>query len=218
MEKIKGINFEWFGHDAFRLTRNEKVIYLDPYKIEQEEDADIIMVSHEHYDHCDVDSLKKLCTEKTTLVTTPLAKEKVKELPGKKKYLTPGEAVTVNDINISAVHAYNVNKFRSPNTPYHPKGKKLGFIFTVNGTRVYFAGDTDPIDEMEDFKGIDVALIPVSGKYVATADEAVEIVEKIKPKLVIPMHVGLGIGSLDDAKKFKKKVGSLAEVKLLEVS
>lgn len=216
--QIKGINFTWFGHDAFRLAVDEKIIYLDPYKIEEGEEADLILVSHEHHDHCDVDSLKKLSTDTTTIVTTPLAEEKVKDLQGKKIYLTPGEETTVTGFTVTTIPAYNVDKFRSPGKPYHSKGKKLGFILEIKGTRIYFAGDTDPIDEMEELDDIDIALLPISGKYVMTVDEAVEAVEKIKPKIAIPMHVGRGIGSLDDKENFKEKVGSLAEVKMLEMS
>lgn len=216
MPTIKNIDLTWFKHDTFRLLADGKVIWTDPYQIKERKKADIILVSHAHHDHCDVDSLKKLCTDDTTLITTPLAKEKVDALPGKKKYLEPGKGITVDGVKVKAVHAYNVNKFRSPGTPFHPKGKNLGFIFEVHDTRVYFAGDTDPIKEMEDFGPIDVALIPISGTYVANVDEAVEIVKKIRPDVVVPMHVGRGIGSLDDRTEFKKKVGSLAKVKLLK--
>lgn len=215
--KIKDIDFRWLGHDCFRLQLGDTILYTDPYKIEEGEKADIILSSHEHDDHCHVPSLKKLCSKETTLVTTPLSKEKVKDFSCKKKYMTPGDSITVGDINIDAVHAYNTNKFRSPGKPYHPKGKKIGFILTINGTSVYFAGDTDVIDEMEDLGEIDIAMLPISGTYVMTVDEAVEAVKKINPEITIPMHVGKGIGSLEDTKEFKEKAGSHTVVKIVEM-
>lgn len=215
--KIKGMDFRWFGHDTFRLQLNDTVIYTDPYKLEKTDEADIIFSSHEHHDHCDVDSIKKIATENTTIITTPLAKEKVEDLQGKKVYLTPGDEETVKGVHVKAVYAYNVNKFRSPGTPYHPKGKKLGFLITVNDITIYFAGDTDVIDEMEDLGTVDIALLPISGKYVTTVDEAVEAVKIIQPEIVLPMHVGAGIGSLDSIESFKEKVGSLAQVEILEI-
>lgn len=215
--KIKGIDFRWFGHDTFRIQVDDTVIYTDPYKLEKADEADIILSSHEHHDHCDVDSIKKIVTENTTIITTPLAKEKVANLPGTKLYLTPGNEKAIEGITIRAVPAYNVNKFRSPGTPYHPKGKKLGFLISVNDTTIYFAGDTDVIDEMDDLGPVDIALLPISGKYVMTVDEAVEAVKKIRPNIVIPMHVGADIGSLDDTEKFKEKVETLATVKILEL-
>ena len=108
--------------------------------------------------------------------------------------MNPGDKQVVDDITIEAVHAYNVNKFRSPGVPFHPKGFGIGFIITTEGRRIYFAGDTDFIPEMKTFENIDYALLPIGGTYTMDEQEAVEALTAIKPKVVIPMHYG------DDAK------------------
>jgi len=107
---------------------------------------------------------------------------------------------------IEAVPAYNLNKFREPGTVFHPRAeKRLGFIAALDGTRVYFAGDTDFIPEMKSIK-CDIALLPVSGTYVMTAEEAAEAAKAINPKIAVPMHYGAIVGSEADAKKFKSLV------------
>jgi L-ascorbate metabolism protein UlaG (beta-lactamase superfamily) len=110
----------------------------------------------------------------------------------------------VKGIPIEATAAYNINKFRSPGVPFHPKeSRHVGFVITLDGVRVYHAGDTDCIPEMNEVRA-DIALLPVSGTYVMTAEEAVEAVKILGPALAIPMHVGRGIGSLEDATRFKE--------------
>ena len=112
--------------------------------------------------------------------------------------------------------AYNVNKFRSPGVPFHPKeAGNVGFVIAVEGQRIYHAGDTDVIPEMEAIE-TDIALLPVSGTYVMTAEEAVEAAALIKPKVAIPMHVGRGIGAHDDAERFKEKAPVPVEVLPIE--
>jgi L-ascorbate metabolism protein UlaG (beta-lactamase superfamily) len=125
---------------------------------------------------------------------------KVKEIRTAK----PGQKITVDTVLVETVPAYNVNKFRSPGQPFHPKQEQmLGFIVTMNGVRIYHAGDTDPIPEMEGMK-VDIACIPVGGTYVMIAEEAAEAARRIKPKIAIPMHYGSIVGNQGDADKFKK--------------
>src|SRR6266568_4845916 len=120
------------------------------------------------------------------------------------KSVKPGDKLAVGDITLEAVPAYNLNKFREPGKPFHPKEDgKVGFILSAKGVRIYHAGDTDPIPEMKGFK-TDVALLPVSGTYVMTPEEAAEATRMIKPKLAIPMHYGAIVGSENDAEKFKQ--------------
>ena len=119
-------------------------------------------------------------------------------------------------IPIRAVPAYNINKFRSPGVPFHPRESGyVGFILTVEGQRIYHAGDTDAIPEMESIDA-DIALLPVSGTYVMTADEALEAIKAIKPKIAIPMHIGRGIGSLADAEHFQEKASVPVEILPME--
>ena len=127
---------------------------------------------------------------------------KVKET----KFLAPGDKCSIEKVEVEAVPAYNLNKFREPGHVFHPKGdKKLGFIFQMDGTHVYLAGDTDFIPEMKSIR-CDIALLPVSGTYVMTAKEAAEAAAAIKPKIALPMHYGAIVGTEGDAQEFKSLV------------
>ena len=205
MFEYHGVKISWLGHDSFRI-KNGKTIIIDPFKIRAIPDkADILLVSHEHFDHLSLDDIKKVSSAKTTIVTIPAVKRELSSMKVKEvKAVKPGDKVAFGDITIEVVPAYNLNKFREPGKPFHPKEDgKVGFILSINGVRVYHAGDTDPIPEMKGFK-TDVALLPVSGTYVMTPEEAAEATRMIKPKLAIPMHYGAIVGSENDAEKFKQ--------------
>ncbi len=202
MFEYGAVKISWLGHDGFKI-KNAKTVYVDPYEKGGEE-ADILLISHNHEDHCSPEDVKKIVSEKTTIITTAeskrtLSKTKAKEILVAK----PGQKILIDDVAIETVPAYNVNKFRSPGHPFHPKEKEmLGFIVTMNGVRIYHAGDTDLIPEMEHFN-VDVACLPVSGTYVMTAEEAVESTGHIKLKVAIPMHYGSIVGDVRDAERFK---------------
>jgi len=207
-------HIHWLGHDAFRID-GPPTIYIDPYELGQENPkADLILITHDHYDHYSSDDLVKIQKEDTTIVTVASVADELDG--GDVRVVAPGDEIAVKGIEVAAVPAYNVNKFRSPGVPFHPKeAGYVGFVVTVGDQRIYHAGDTDHIPEMADLGEIDIALLPVSGTYVMTVDEAVEAVRTIQPGLVIPMHVGRGIGSLEDANDFKEKAP--AEVVVLEM-
>ena len=188
-------NIKWLGHAGFKIT-GEKTIYIDPFKIRDAEPADVIIITHEHFDHLSVEDLKKIQTGKTIIVTTPDCFSKVS---GSIRTIIPGQTLDVDGIKIEAVPAYNINK------TFHPKSNGwIGVVMIVNGKRIYHAGDTDHIPEMNNFKNIDVALLPVSGTYVMTAEEAADAANKIMPKVAVPMHYGAIIGTNADAEKFKR--------------
>ncbi|MDY6839458.1 MAG: MBL fold metallo-hydrolase [Thermodesulfobacteriota bacterium] len=200
-------NIRWLGHDGFLIKAEGKVIVIDPFQIQECELADVILVSHEHYDHCSPADVKKIQKDSTIIVTEA---DSAKKLSGDVKTMKPGDKITVSGIPIEAVPAYNTNK------AFHPKENGwLGFILTVDGVRIYHAGDTDDIPEMASFQ-VDIALLPVSGTYVMTAEEAVEATKKIKPKVVIPMHYGAIVGSTDDAQRFAEALRGTCEVVVLE--
>jgi len=204
--KLLNLDFTHVAHDTFRIA-GSKVIYTDPFKLTKRDDADIVLLSHEHFDHLSLDDLNKVISPGTTIVASPLCRDGLKKVKVKEiKFLDPGGKFTAGKVEIEAVPAYNVNKFREPGHVFHPKGEKgLGFVFQMDGTRVYFAGDTDFIPEMKTIK-CDVALLPVSGTYVMTAEEAAEAAAAINPKIAVPMHYAAIVGSEAEAKKFKSLV------------
>jgi L-ascorbate metabolism protein UlaG (beta-lactamase superfamily) len=188
----------WLGHDSFRLDGPVR-IYFDPYKLPGAQPrADLVLVSHEHYDHCSPDDVNKVRGPKTIILAGGAAAKKLRGA----RAVKPGERLSVAGVEVEMVRAYNVNKFRAPGEPFHPKqAGHVGFIVTVGGMRLYFAGDTDHIPEMADIK-CDVALIPVSGTYVMTVEEAVEAARTLSPQIAVPMHFGSGIGTANDGQRF----------------
>ena len=204
--KLMNLDFSRIAHDTFRI-QGSKVIYTDPFKVTKVDEADIVLISHEHFDHLSPEDLQKVTSPRTTIVASMSCKSGLKKVKVKEtKFLEPGDKLSIDKIEIEAVPAYNVNKFRAPGQVFHPKeDKKLGFVFQMDGTRVYFAGDTDLIPEMKSIQ-CDIALLPVSGTYVMTAEEAAEAVKAVKPKIAVPMHYAAIVGSDSDAQLFKSLV------------
>lgn len=203
--KYDNIEIIRLNHDAFKI-KGSKVVYIDPFKINEKQRADYILVSHNHYDHLSMEDIKKLLDNKTVIIASVNC-EDLKNLKSNKIiFLRPGEKYD-DEIKVEAVFAYNINK------NFHPKPYNgIGFILSTDGKRIYHAGDTDLIPEMRNLKNIDVALLPVSGTYVMTAQEAAQAAEIIKPKLVIPMHYGSIVGSKQDALKFKELYKGKSEI------
>lgn len=205
--EFNGVRFHWLGHDGFRIVADGKTIYIDPYKLSKDQqnknDADIILISHNHFDHLSMDDLKHVIGKKTSVVAAKECLDQLKSAGAADvKGVAPGDKVSVQGMTVEAVAAYNTNK------NFHPKAdNKVGFVITAGNMRIYHTGDTDDIPEMSTAKP-DIALVPVSGTYVMTAEEAAKAVnEKIKPKkLAIPMHYGSIVGSEQDATKFKQLV------------
>jgi L-ascorbate metabolism protein UlaG (beta-lactamase superfamily) len=215
MFEYKGIKIRWFGHDTFSLASNIKIL-TDPYKILKTEKADLILISHNHFDHLSVDDLKKVTSKDTIIVAANECLGMLTGFPFKEKIgILPGEEKIVRGIKIKAIRAYNLDKI-NPETkkPFHPKeDDKIGFLIEINGVTIYHTGDSDLIPEMSDLNP-DIVLMPVSGTYVMTAQEAAKAIERIKPKIVIPMHYGTLVGSEKDAHDLKQLVKS-CEVQIL---
>ncbi|KYH42549.1 MAG: conserved hypothetical protein, metallo-beta-lactamase superfamily [Candidatus Bathyarchaeota archaeon B26-1] len=179
-----GLKIRWLGHASFMIKSGEKVIYMDPYEGDYMEKADLILVSHSHYDHCDASKIRRARKEGTVIIAPPECASKIEGA----KPIKPGEKATVDNIVVEAVPAYNYKRFRAPGTPFHPKGFGVGYVITVEGRRIYHAGDTDFIPEMKELKDIDLALLPIGGTYTMDSPEAAEAARAINPKAVIPMH------------------------------
>ncbi|HII72666.1 TPA: MBL fold metallo-hydrolase [Candidatus Woesearchaeota archaeon] len=201
--KINNIEISWLGHSGFRIKDliHDRVIYIDPYQISGGESADIILVTHSHHDHLSIEDLKRISTPSTVILAPADCQSKFQ---GKfdfrdSRIMNPGAKVTMGNIHVEAIPAYNTDK------QFHPKGNEwVGYIIDMNSKRIYHAGDSDAIPEMNKLHKIDVALVPVSGTYVMTADEAAKAVNAFEPKLAIPMHYGAIVGKESDAQRFKE--------------
>ena len=206
MIKTFAEKINWLGHDGFRIDA-AKTIYIDPYEIGEGPVADLILISHDHFDHCSPEDVQKIQGPDTVIVTE---KDSAKKLTGDVRVVKPGDTVYLGDVKIDLIPAYNTDK------DFHPKKNGwLGFIVEIDGIRLYHAGDADFIPEMKDLE-VDIALLPVSGTYVMTADQAVKAALAINPKLAIPMHYGAIVGDVQDAVNFEKALVGKVDVLVLE--
>ncbi len=205
-----GLKIKWIYHDCFLIKTNKLTIYTDPYGIPKGEPADLILVSHDHFDHFSPNDIKKIMKTESILIGPLELENKLGFFKGRYyKLIKPWEEYIVKeyDIRVVGIPAYNVNKFRAPGIPFHPKeDNKLGFVFEVAGVKLYHAGDTDNIPEMKKLRdmNIDIAFLPISGTYVMTPEEAVEAVKMIMPKIVIPMHYGAIVAGRREADRFRE--------------
>jgi len=199
-------NITWLGHASFCIQFAATTLYIDPWKLDDCVPADIILISHSHYDHASKDDVELLMKPKTLIITTI---DTERELGIKAKTVRPRDVIEEHGVKIRAIPAYN------PDKHYHPKANGwLGFIIESEGRRIYYAGDTDIIPEMTELGPIDVALLPVGGTYTMNAEEAARATVVIEPKLAIPYHYGEIVGGRKDAKRFAKL--AKCPVKILE--
>lgn len=201
------MKLKFLGHASWKLKAGGKIFYIDPYQGEYDEEADVILSSHSHTDHCDPSKINMVKGEKTVIVAPPDCEMK---LNSPVKSLRPGEHATFGDVVVEAVEAHNVKRFRSPGVPFHPKGLGVGYLIKAEGKTIYHVGDSDFIEEMKGLKDIDVMLIPSGGTYTMDNEDAAEAAVAVHPKVAIPMHIWD-----TDPGEFKKKVESISDVSVV---
>ncbi|MEK6885419.1 MAG: MBL fold metallo-hydrolase [Nanoarchaeota archaeon] len=222
----RNIEIKWLGQSGFQIkTGNGKRVYIDPYKISDKfvsEPADIIFITHSHYDHCSIEDIQKISNNGTIIVCPADVSSKMRHITSKidLRIAEIGEKLNFfeDTMNCWPVMAYNLNKEKIA----HAREEDwMGYILDFGGILVYHAGDSDLIPEMKQLStmNIDIALLPVGGTFTMNAGEAAKAAAVIKPKIAIPMHYGTvnGVGSKSDADVFAKHVSSEdIEVKVLE--
>lgn len=201
-------------HSSIRIEGSAGVIYTDPFRIKDEaHDADFIFVTHDHYDHFVPEDIAKISKGPETTLVVPLnmkeTAQAAKDLVGKIVTVQPGDQTEIGGIPVEAVPSYNVNK------KFHPKEAGwVGYIYTIDGERIYIAGDTDINEDVLKVQ-CDVALVPVGGTFTTTAGEAAELVNSIRPETAIPTHYGSIVGKPGDADVFAEKVDDSIKVEIL---
>lgn len=207
-------DIHWLGHDSFRLD-GSTVIYVDPWKLPPDPPgADGILITHAHYDHLSAADIELVARPQTSIIGPETVVEQLEQDTA--VAVAAGETFQCASAVVTAVPAYNIDKFRQPGVPYHPKeAGGLGYIIELDGFRVYHAGDTDLIPEMSGIE-CDVALIPVSGTYVMTADEAVRACDTLDAGTIVPMHYADIVGTKADAERFKERCGKPVVILPLE--
>ena len=192
-------NIEVLYHSSIRINK-EKIIYIDPFKINKNyNDADIIFITHDHYDHYSEEDIDKVINENTTIIIPDeLLTKLLRKGINKNAIITvePNKNYIVQEIKFETISAYNTNK------TFHPKENGwVGYIIIINGIRYYIAGDTDITEENKQVK-CDVAFVPVGGTYTMDFKEAASLINEIKPKIAIPIHYGSIVGTEQDAIDF----------------
>lgn len=199
-------------HSSIRIDKG-KIIYFDPFKIDKNyNDADLIFITHEHYDHYSEEDIDKVIKEDTIIIVPEGLKAKLLEKGIKKENVItvkPGDKKEVKGIKFETIPAYNINK------AFHPKENGwVGYIVEIDGISYYIAGDTDITKENKKVK-CDVAYVPVGGTYTMDYKEAASLVNEIKPKIAVPIHYGSIVGTKEDGINFSKLVNQNIKTEIL---
>ena len=199
-----------FIQNSIKIEK-EKIIYIDTYEMQEEKhDADIIFITHTHYDHFSLKDIEKVKKE-NTIIVGPEGIEEVQKIGFLKKNIKivkPNQNYKIEGIQIETLPAYNLYK------KFHPKENQwVGYILNLQGKRYYIAGDTDNLEELRSIK-CDIAFVPIGGTYTMNAQEAADLINKIQPKIVVPTHYGSIVGSKEDAKIFVQKLTPTVQYKV----
>jgi L-ascorbate metabolism protein UlaG (beta-lactamase superfamily) len=209
-------NIHWLGHDSFRLD-GTVTVYIDPWKLPAGlPTAGLILVTHDHFDHLSLPDIQAIAGPDTVLVGPASVTAQV--AGPETVTVAPGETTEVRGVGIEAVAAYNLDKFRAPGQPYHPKeAGYVGYVVALDGVRYYHAGDTDAVPEMSGVQ-CDVALLPVGGTFTMTWDEAAAACDQLHATAAVPMHYGEVVGDARDAERFRDRCGVAVTILPLERS
>ena len=205
-------NIKVLCHSSIRINK-EKVIYIDPFKIDKKySDADVIFVTHDHYDHYSEEDIGKVRKDDTVIVGPIDLLNKLLKIGFKQENIIvvkPNQKYSIDGINIETISAYNINK------KFHPKENEwMGYIIEINSISYYVAGDTDITTENQNVK-CDVAFVPVGGTYTMNFKEAANLINKIQPRVVVPIHYGSIVGTNQDALNFSKLLNENIKCKIL---
>ncbi len=200
-----------FHHDSLSLEFKGKIYHFDPWEKTDPRKADFVFISHDHYDHFSPEDIKKVLKEETKLFVPENLRDKAEQISKNTTTVKPGREFSLNGVGVRVLHAYNIDKFKSPGQVFHPKNFGVAYLLDFNGFTVYFPGDTDPIREIKEIHP-DLAMLPVSGVYVMTLDEALALLENMKPKYFLPIHF-FNVSKEEVRKKFDEKFGT--SIKLL---
>ena len=201
------LEITFIGHGTLMLTFQDRVIHIDPWSNLADYSllpkADIILITHEHGDHLDLQAIDILKKEDTAIVLTEACLDETTQgLPMKN-----GDNLIINGVEINAVPAYNIEHKRDNGEPFHPKGRGNGYVLNFSELTAYIAGDTENIPEMSDLQNIDIAFLPMNLPYTMTPEMVAEAAKTIKPKILYPYHFGNSdIGKLVDLLKDQKDI------------
>ncbi|MBT3404934.1 MBL fold metallo-hydrolase [archaeon] len=208
--EVNGIDIKWLGNAGILIKNlnGGKVIYIDPYNLREDlEKADLIFLTHSHYDHCSVADISKIIKSGTKIIMPADCQSKILrfEIPIKYQIVSPGFELSLGEIKVSCFPAYNLDK------NFHPKNEEwVGYLIKIGDVLIYHSGDTDKIPEMQRLTGHKqsgrklVAILSVGGRFTMNAEEAAEAAKLIKPDIAIPIHYGSVSGTLEDAEEFKE--------------
>lgn len=207
------LNISHIGHASLVFRYGGKVIHVDPFSkmgdYSKLPKADLILLTHDHFDHTDPGAIENIRTDKTLVVLTESCAEKVKG----GSILRNGESKETLGLKIEAVPAYNLVHMRKPGQPFHPKGRGNGYVITFGDKKVYVAGDTENTPEMKSLKGIDVAFLPVNLPYTMSGEMAADAAKAFRPKILYPYHYDLGQSDLEKFESLMSGVQGI-EVKI----
>lgn len=199
----------WFRQAAFRWQGEGPVVYVDPWGVTDDVPADVILITHAHYDHFQPREIERLRTASTRLVAPH---DVAAALTGEVTAVEPGLALDVDGLKIETVPAYNTVEER---LDMHPKANRwVGYIFEFSGQTYYHAGDTDALPELESLE-TDVAMVPIGGTYTMDWQEAAGFVKAMQPGVAVPMHYGFVVCSPSHSGMFKKAADPV-EVRIIE--